>query len=336
MRPPAKAAAAIALLALGAGLLASIRAAERLPGPQLVRRARYLMGTMFEISAWGRDREATLRAIDGAFSAIREADEILSSYRPESALNRLNAAPPNEAVPTVPTLFETLEASLEYSRLSGGAFDVTVAPLIEVWRRAAETGRLPSEQALGRARTLVGADKIELGPGNQVRRAAAGVRINFGAIGKGWALDRAADVLREHGVSNALIDAGESTLYGLGDDGEQKGWLIVVRDPRGGGRSDIEFRLHDAAVSTSASYERFFEIQGRRYSHIIDPRSGLPVEGMLSATVTAPTATEADALSTAVYVLGPEPGANLLDRLGRQGWIVDGDGHTHTLPGGRD
>lgn len=325
MRPPSKTAVA-ALLALGAGIVAAARPAEQLPAPQLVRRARYLMGTMFEISAWGRDREATLRAVNRAFAVIREADEMLSSYRPESALNRLNAAAANEAVPTPPTLFEALEASLKYSRLSGGAFDVTVAPLIDVWRRAAETDRLPSEMALGRARALVGADKIKLGPRNQVRRAASGVKIDFGAIGKGWALDRAAEALRKHGVSDALINAGESTLYALGDDGERRGWLTGVRNPRGGGPAGVEFRLRDAAVSTSASYERFFEIQGRRYSHIIDPRSGLPVEAVLSVTVTAPTATEADALSTAVYVLGPDAGAKLLDRLGRRGWIVDGDG----------
>ena len=170
-------------------------------------------------------------------------------------------------------------------------------------------------------RKRVGSAKVELLPELQVRFAQKGLEINLGAIGKGWAVDQAVAVLRRHGVRDAFVSAGTSTVYALGDDGLGEGWEVSVRNPIAGDPL-ATFRICDRAVSTSAAYERYWEITGNRFGHILDPRSGQPAVSMLSATVVAPTATAADALSTAAYVMGIEEGSALFRRLNLEGLLA--------------
>ena len=288
---------------------------------QVVRRAHYVMGTIFEITAYGADREETVAAVEQSFTAIRQADEILSHYRAESDLMRLNRSASQGTVTVDRDLYRVLEEALRFARLSEGAFDVTVGPLVRLWSEAAGRDRAPSEQEILETRKRVGSAKVELLPELQVRFAQRGLEINLGAIGKGWAVDQAVAVLRRHGVRDAFVSAGTSTVFALGDDGLGEGWEVSVRNPIAGDPL-ATFRICDRAVSTSAAYERYWEITGNRFGHILDPRSGQPAVSMLSATVVAPTATAADALSTAAYVMGIEEGSALFRRLNLEGLLV--------------
>lgn len=291
-----------------------------------VRRAHYLMGTLFEITAYGQNRSETAQAIEEAFARIREADEVMSHYRPESDLTRLNRLGGKQAVPVLASLYAILRESLRYGEVSGGAFDVTVGPLVRLWQEAAERQELPSPEAIAAVRVRVGFAKVKLLPGSRVQFAREGVEVTLGGIGKGWAVDAALSVLRARGIENALISAGTSTVYALGSIPGEEGWPVALRDPCNLEGTLETLPLRNAALSTSASYERYWEIEGRRYGHIVDPRSGWPVEPLVSVSVVAPTATESDALSTAVYVLGREEGESLLQRLGRKAVLVD-EGH---------
>ena len=305
------------LVAQVVAVSATLQPGDRQP----VRRAHYVMGTIFEITAYGADREETVRAVEQSFAAIRRADETLSHYRAESGLMRLNRSASQGAVTVDPDLYRVLEEALRFARLSEGAFDVTVGPLVKLWSEAAERDRAPSEQEILEARRRVGSAKVELLPQRQVQFAQEGLEITLGAIGKGWAVDQAVAVLKRRGVRHAFVSAGTSTVFALGDDGSGDGWEVSVRNPVEGDPL-ATFRIRDQAVSTSAAYERYWEIAGKRFGHILDPRSGQPVAGMLSATVVAPSGTAADALSTAAYVMGVEQGSALLRRLNLEGLLA--------------
>ena len=289
---------------------------------QVVRRAHYVMGTIFEITAYGADRKETVRAVEQSFAAIRRTDEILSHYRPESDLMRLNRSASQGTVTVDRDLYRVLEEALRFARLSEGAFDVTVGPLVRLWSEAAGRDRAPREQEILETRKRVGSAKVELLPQRRVRFAQEDLEITLGAIGKGWAVDQAVAVLRRHGVRDAFVSAGTSTVYALGDDGLGEGWEVSVRNPIHEGDSLATFRIRDQAISTSAAYGRYWEIAGNRFGHILDPRSGQPAVSMLSATVVAPTATAADALSTAAYVMGVEQGSALFRRLNLEGLLA--------------
>ena len=282
-------------------------------GLEHIRRAHYVMGTVFEIEAYGSDADRTAAVIEEAFQAIRRADAILSDYRDDSELSRLNREGAQGFVELSPDLYEVLQTSLEYSRLTDSAFDVTVGPLVDIWRRASKQDRWPENAELNKARSLVGFGRLQL---DATRRATRfeqpGMRVDFGGIGKGWAIDRAAEVLRKQGVERALISAGTSSVYAVGTPPEQSGWKIVIRHPLREDEALTAVSLRDESMSTSASYEQDDQIAGRPFSHILNPRTGLPVEGMWSATVIAPTAAESDALSTATFVLGIERAERLL------------------------
>ena len=310
------------LVAQGVAVSATLQPGDR----QAVRRARYVMGTIFEITAYGADREKTVSAVEQSFAEIRQEDETLSHYRRESDLMRLNRSVSQGTVTVGPDLYRVLEKALRFARLSEGAFDVTVGPLVKLWSEAAERNRAPSEQEIIEARRRVGSATVQLLPERQVQFAQRDLQITLGAIGKGWAVDRAVAVLKRHGVRHAFVSAGTSTIYALGDDGSGDGWEVAVRNPIEGDPL-ATFRIRDQAVSTSAAYERYWEIAGKRFGHILDPRSGRPVAGMLSATVVAPTATAADALSTAAYVMGVEQGSALLRGLKLEGLVAAFPGH---------
>ena len=309
-----------------------------------VQRAHYVMGTIFEIRGYGKDRNATAEAFEAAFAEIRKADELLSHYRDDSALTRLNREAARGPIEVEPGLYDVLALSRKFAELSDGAFDPTAGALVALWEEAEQVGRPPADEERQEILRHVGWRKVELLDGGRVRFRTSGVRVNFGAIGKGWALDRALAVLKGRGVHNALLSAGTSTVYALGSDRSGHGWRISLRDPlRPDGEDDEEaaaFYVRDGAVSTSADYERSLVIRDKRYSHIIDPRNGLPVGAVrraaggkiLSATVQAPTAAEADALSTAVFVMGMDKGRDFLKRVNRQGWLiglVGGEVHSH-------
>ncbi len=322
----------VLLLAAGCGGVDAVAApGARSKGLAPLARARYVMGTLFEITVRTADPERAKAAIEAAFAAIRRSDETLSHWRTDNALAAFNRAPVGEPVAAPEELYQLLALADRYRRISHGAFDIAVAPLVELWRRCAEEGRLPREAEIRAARAVTGGGCVELLDDGRVRRLRAGCAVQFGAIGKGWAIDRAAEVLRQYGIRHAFISAGSSSIFAMGDGGEGAGWIVAIRDPRHPGAVLGEFRLRDGAVSTSAVGERSFKIAGRYYPHILDPRTGRPAVGVSSITVVAPTGAEADALSTAAFVLGVPEGLVLLNELQRDAWLLDAEGRMHIV-----
>ena len=289
----------------------------------LVQRAHYIMGTVFEIEAYGEDADRTAAAVEEAFAVIRRADEIMSDYREESELSRLNREGAGKLVPLSADLYGILRASVEYSRLTDSAFDVTVGALVDAWRQAAKRGRRLDEAERRRVLALVGHPHLSLEESAQAARFdRPGIRVDLGGIAKGWAVDRAADVLRRRGIERALISSGTSSIYALGAPPGQTAWKIALRHPLREDDLLAVVSLRDQSVSTSGDYEQTRTIAGKPVSHILDPRNGMPVETMWSTTVIAPTAEESDALSTAVFVLGLDRAERLLRQRGLPGILV--------------
>ncbi|MBI3804834.1 MAG: FAD:protein FMN transferase [Nitrospirae bacterium] len=286
------------------------------------RRLRYLMGSFFEVTAYG-ERARCAEAVTLAFTEVARIERLLSVYRPQSDLTCLNAFGKTGARSIDPELFSVLARSIEYAEQSGGAFDPTAAPLIRLWGFGPGPARLspPSNEEVLSLLDRVDYRSIQLSSG-RVAFLKEGVEINLGGIGKGYAIDRAAEILRRAGISRAMISCG-STIYALGTPPGKAGWEIDIRHPRNEEEKMETVLLSDQAISTSGDYEKYFIFGGKRFSHLIDPRSGYPAAAVASVSVIAPSAMEADALSTAAFVLGEGEGNALLARRpGVEGLIL--------------
>lgn len=262
---------------------------------------RRAMACRFEVTLPLGD-EAGVPAACEALDEVDRLEQQLSVFREESEVSRLNRQAGSRAVETEASLFALLLWCRELSRETEGAFDVTAGPLTRCWGFLRRQGRVPSPAELERARALVGPEQLLLESDSQrVRFARPGVEINLGSVGKGYALDRARAILRGR-VQAALLSAGSSSMCALGG----RRWKVGIRHPRHPDRRLAVLSLRDCAMSTSGSEEQFFEHDGRRYGHLIDPRSGWPAGSVLSATVITDAAAAADALATACYIGGPE------------------------------
>ena len=209
-------------------------------------------------------------------------------------------------MPVDAELFDFIAEAMRYNRDSAGAFDITVGPLMKAWGFFRGDGRVPSEEEIASARRHVGGAHVTLDPAARtIAFDAAGVEIDLGGIAKGYAVDRVVGLFRRRGVAAALISAGGSTIYGLGAPPGRAGWDVEIQDPIESGKTALTVQLKNRALSVSGSSEKSFEAGGVTYSHIMDPRTGWPVQGMLSVAVLAPTGTAGDALDNAFFVLGP-------------------------------
>ncbi len=283
------------------------------------------MGTNFTIYLYARNAQHASSTFEAAFEEIERLEQALSNYRSSSELSRINRTAAREEVTTDPEVFGLLQTSLDYSRRTDGAFDVTVGPLMRAWGFFRGHGHYPTSQELARARENVGWQNIKLNAANHsVRFTRPGVEIDLGAIGKGYAVDRVVDVIREAGITSALVDAGSSTLYALGAPPGKSGWPVQVPRPGDRAHTVSTVLLRDQSLSTSGSYEKFFQLNGRTYCHIMDPRTGKPVEDVLQTTVIAPDGTTTDALSTSMFVMGPVAGKELLKSVPHSSglWMV--------------
>ena len=256
--------------------------------------------------------------LDGAVAKVWErfADihSRMSVYDPASDINKINAAYAAPVQVGADT-YQLIKDSLEYHRLSGGVFDITLGPLITLWKLKGGEGVMPTADEIKRARALVNMAAVELMDNRQIRLTRKGVKVNIDSIGDGFAADEAARILRSFGFEDFLIDAsGELYAGGLSCRGTK--WRIGIRDPQDPESLIDVVEVCNLAVSTSGSYEQFYEIDGKPWSHIIDPRSGFPARGIKSATVIAPSARFADFLSTALCVLSGKEGLVLVDKLG--------------------
>ncbi len=265
----------------------------------------YCMGTIFNIVAYGPHREHLESAIADALGEAKRLDEMLSNYRPESELSQLNRFGGQGPLNVSSEFFQFLSVCLAYSRASEGAFDITVGPLVRVAGFYKGTGRLPHSEEVVQALAKVGYKNIILDEQNTtVRFAHQGVELDPGGIGKGFAVDKMAEILRHHQVRSALISAGGSTLYALGAPPDQPGWKVAIKDPRRPSLSAETVRLKNEGISTSGNYEKFFWADGRIWGHLMDPRTGYPAEGTLAVSVIAPRTVDSEAWAKPYFVLG--------------------------------
>lgn len=282
-----------------------------------------IMGTYLEVTVYRP--AAASSAADGdllaAHRAVAEVDERMSLYRPDSELVALNERAGEGPIDVADPTLEVLEAAQHYGRLSGGAMDVTIQPIVELWGfYQLEATSPPPAAEIGAALENVGIDRVVLGAGTVA--LPAGTQLDLGAIAKGYAVDRALAELLARDVPAAFIDLGGS-VGAMGRPPGNRLWRVGVGHPRGENQLLGNVQLTEGAVATSGDYERYLEFEGRRFSHLLDPRSGWPVEGVYAVTVIAPNGTAADALSTAAFVLGPEDGLALLARCeGVEGLVV--------------
>ncbi len=300
-----------ALLAAAIGLATGCAAA---PVRQRFEYARIVMGVEARIILYC-DRERTAAgAAEAAYERLEELDAALSDYRPDSELNRVAVRAVGQRVRVSEDLYRVLGRAREFAEASDGAFDVTVGPLVKLWRLAAATGSLPEDAALAGALARTGWWKVSLESGSRtVELEHGGMRLDLGGIGKGFAAQEALLVLQGRGVRCALVELGGDLACGAPPPGAP-GWLVEVVTAEGA-EAPLILVAGDAAVAQSGDTEQFVEADGVRYSHIVDPRSGLGLTGGAAVTVVARDGTTADALATALSVLGPEEGFALLARF---------------------
>jgi FAD:protein FMN transferase len=267
---------------------------------------RSVMACRFEVTM-PRGQAAAVAAGKRALDIAGRIEEQLTVFRETSEVSYINRNAASRAIPVEYSLWELLKRCRDLHRQSDGAFDITSAPLSQCWGFLRRQGRVPEPSEIDKALSVVGCDKLRFDDqARAIRFQLPGVELNFGSIGKGYALDRMAHALRG-GVETALLSAGSSSLLAIGaGDLREGGWKIGIRHPSRRDRRIAVLRLRDCAMSTSGSEEQFFEYQGKRYGHIIDPRTGQPAEGVASATVIAASAELTDALATAFYVGGVE------------------------------
>jgi thiamine biosynthesis lipoprotein len=291
---------------------------------------RLVMGTFARVLVVAPDKRTAQRCIDAAFEQFRQIEALMSWRKDDSEIAHINrdayAKPVRVSGPT----FEVLQKSVEFSRLSEGAFDITVGPLMELWRRAEDANRLPTDAELKQTLSRVGFEKLILDANNmRVRFAVDGMKLDLGGIAKGYAVDKAVEAMQEAGAVGGIVDAGgDIRCFGTPSKGRTH-WLIGLQDPNveiengeskiesliGGSRPLLIFRFTDAAVATSGNYHRFVTVGGKRFSHIVNPKSGYSSESLASVTIICPAATNADALGTAVTVMGKEKGLALIERI---------------------
>ena len=279
------------------------------------------MGTTYRIQLYGAVREDLPLVAESAFDEVDRIDRLMSVYKRNSAVSFINRRAGREPVQVEPELFDFLQRCLAFSRQSQGAFDVTVQPLMRVWGFFGGQGRLPPETERRKALQRVGFRKLSLDSGRRtVRFSREGMALDLGGIAKGYAVDRVVSLLREYRIESALVSAGGSTVFGLGAPPGKTAWRVKVRDPafpRDPQRSALTVALENQCLSISGSYENSFSSGGVTYSHIMDPRNGRPVQGVLSVAVVAGSGMEGDALDNALFVMGPEKAQGYLKRYPR-------------------
>jgi thiamine biosynthesis lipoprotein len=282
---------------------------------------RVVMGTFARIISVAVDSNTAKSCIETAFAETTRVDELMSDYKNDSEISEVNRDGFKRAVKVSESTYKVLERSVEFSKRTGGAFDVTVGPLVDLWHLAETANVLPSKAELQRACSKVGYDKLILDANEMsVRFAVEGMRLDLGAIGKGYAIDRAVEAMQKAGALGGMVEiGGDIRCFGSPPAGKER-WRIGLQDSRridediSEGKVLLVLELTDAAVATSGNYQRFTVIQGQRYSHILDAKTGLTSEELTSVTVISQDALEADALATAVSVMGAEKGLALIEK----------------------
>jgi thiamine biosynthesis lipoprotein len=290
------------------------------------------MGTVIEITLVGVEEEAANKAALQAFQEIKRIEHLMSPWIDSSDVTRINQSAGKGWVKVSQETLRVIKKAREISELSGGGFDITVGPLTQLWRMARERGIPPPAEELKQKLGLVNFRNVMIDQEEKVFLKKRGMSIDLGGIAKGYAVDRAFEVLRTLGYKNLIVNAGGDLRVG-GSKLDQP-WSIGIQDPRSSEKIMATVTISDSAIATSGDYEKFFIYQGKRYHHIFNPKDGLPSDGCQSVTIICKEGMVADALATAVFVLGPEKGYVLCQKLkGVDCLIVDKEGKIILAPG---
>jgi FAD:protein FMN transferase len=263
------------------------------------------MGSTYSIVLYDEDRNRMESASHDALEEARRLDLLLSNYKPESEWSKVNREAAGHPVAVSDELFDLLAACANYSRQSEGTFDITVGPLMKIWGFYKGSGYLPEPGEVGRVLGQIGYRNIILDPSRRtVFFARAGLNLDPGGVGKGYAVDKMAAILKRDGIRSALVSAAGSSIYCLGAPPGEPGWRLEIRDPRNEFKSVTEAILRDESLSTSGSYEKFFVAEGKTWSHIMDPRTGFPAQGTLSVSVVAPLTLDSEVWAKPYFILG--------------------------------
>ena len=292
------------------------------PGDQVLRRTQFLMGTIVEVKAFANSSAELDAAMDAAFAEMARLDQLLSRYQPGSDVERINNA--KATIDVAPETAAVLRLGLDVSKKSQGAFDLSLGHLKKLWGFEQENPHVPDPAAVKAALKGIGPEALDL-VGTQLRKRQPELSVDFGGIAKGYIVDRAIDVLKRHGVESASVNAG-GDMYLLGYH-QDRPWRIGIQHPRHPNQTLDILTVHDRAVVTSGDYEQFFVEGGTRYHHLLDPQTGYPARLSQSVTVVADSVALADALATALFVLGPDKGRTVLaDYPDAVALWVDADG----------
>ncbi|MBI5749236.1 MAG: FAD:protein FMN transferase [Nitrospinae bacterium] len=284
---------------------------------------RLLMGTVVEVIVISDKEDAARKSIAVAFSAMERVDRLMSNFKEDSDISRINKGAGSEAVEVDSDVVEVIKKSIYYSEISDGAFDITIGGVEELYDFE-DKGRIPEKGKFKNSVNLVGYKSIIIN-GNRVRLVKKGMKLDLGGIAKGYAIDKGIDAIRKNGVADALINAG-GDIRAIGES-ENGQWKVGVLHPRENGKLKDTLLLKNLSVATSGDYRKYFISGGKRYHHILNPSTGLPTEGVQSVTIIAPFAVDSDALATAVFVLGKKRGMELIEKLKDvEGIIIDSDG----------
>ncbi|MER2997895.1 FAD:protein FMN transferase [Pontibacter populi] len=274
-----------------------------------------LMGTRFELVAVSENEQLATKAIDAGVDEIKRIEALISEWQPTSQTSAINRAAGSMPVSVDPELYDLIVRSIKVSKLTSGAFDISFAAAYKLWKFDGSMTKMPPPEEVAASVKHIGYERIILDPNNHsVFLKDPEMKIGFGAIGKGYAANRARDVMRKMGIQAGVVNAaGDMITWGKQPDGQH--WYVGIADPAEKDKVFSWLTASETAIVTSGDYEKFVVIDGKRYGHIIDPRTGYPASGLKSVTIICPDAELADALATATYVLGPEEGLYLINQL---------------------
>lgn len=326
---------AVLVLAVVGGMIGAFWLKNRQLQAQPITSAqqtRFLMDTSVEIRASGPDAEA---AVSAAFAEMARVEQLFSRHIETSDIARINNAD-GIWVEVAPEVISLLEKAIHYSNLSGGTFDITIGALLDLWNFGGGNNRVPTPAEINQALALIDYTVLEIDSNTSQVRIPKGMVLDLGGIAKGYAVDRASAVLKQTGVISGMIYAGgDITTIGAKSDGSP--WRVGVQHPRISTQLIGILEMADSSIVTSGDYERYFTADGVRYHHILNPHTGYPAQGLISVTIYGSNAADADALSTAIFVLGWERGQDLIENLpGYEAVMMDSSGNIWVSSGLKD
>ena len=278
---------------------------------------RFVMNTVANIIAVAPDQQTAQKSIDAAFKQVYRLEKLFNRYDPNSQLSQVNKFAANQPVKVDKDLFDILQLSVHYSKITDDAFDITIGPLVDLWKKCAKTNSMPTDQQLAETKKIIGCDKLILDANDfSIRFTTPGISLDLGAIAKGFAADKAIEIMKQCGATGGLVNLG-GQIGCFGKTEKNTDWIIGVRNPANPDNNKIvaKLTLTDMAVSTSGNYERFYKIGEHRFSHIFNPSTEKSADLLSSVTIICPIGVQADAFSTAVSVLGAQKGLSLIEKI---------------------